>query len=204
VTIVPEGLDSSPHTDQQKASTFTFLYVGRMARSKRVADIIRAFALVRRAGIESQLWLVGEGDKSYEEELRSLVSSNKLQEEVRFWGRVSTSEKYRRMAEAHVLLMASVREGWGLVVLEANACGTPSVAYDVAGLRDAVRHGETGLLVRPLPKRLAEGMMRLTQDQEMYERLATAARAWSTHFSFDDAAAVVFHGLLGEEWSAAS
>ena len=51
------------------------------------------------------------------------------------------------MAEAHVLLMTSVREGWGLVVTEANACGTPAVVYNVPGLRDSVRNEETGLRI---------------------------------------------------------
>ncbi|MGI0014251.1 MAG: glycosyltransferase family 4 protein, partial [Nitrososphaera sp.] len=68
-------------------------------------------------------------------------------EVVRFFGKVSSDEKLELMARAHVLLVPGVREGWGLVVTEANAMGTTVVAYDVPGLRDAVIDGVTGILV---------------------------------------------------------
>ena len=61
-------------------------------------------------------------------------------------GRLSRRELYERMARAHCLLVPSVREGWGLVVVEANAVGTPAVGYDVRGIRDSIRPGETGVL----------------------------------------------------------
>src|ERR1700737_2044769 len=98
-------------------------------------------------------------------------------------GRLSNSEKNRRMAEAHMLLMTSVREGWGLVIPEANSMGTPAVVYDVPGLRDAVRNEETGLVVRPAPKFLADAMLRLCRDPQLYRRLTKGAVEWSTQFS---------------------
>ena len=60
---------------------------------------------------------------------------------------LSRRELYERMARAHCLLVPSVREGWGLVVVEANAVGTPAVGYDIRGIRDSIRPGETGVLV---------------------------------------------------------
>jgi len=87
-----------------------------------------------------------------------------------------------------VVLMASVREGWGLSIVEANACGTPAVVYDVPGLRDAVQDGQTGFLVGPTPEALADGMERITADPGLYDRLAKAAKLWSSTFSFDTAA----------------
>jgi glycosyltransferase involved in cell wall biosynthesis len=95
-----------------------------------------------------------------------------------------------------MLLMASVREGWGLVVTEANACGTPTVAYDVPGLRDAVRHERTGLLVGPSPQHLAAGMIRLWKDPALYARLAADAFGWSRSFSFDRAATILGDAIL--------
>src|ERR671937_779035 len=62
-------------------------------------------------------------------------------------GRLSREELEQRMGQAHLLLCTSVKEGWGLVVTEASAMGTPAVAYDVPGLRDSVIDGITGSLV---------------------------------------------------------
>jgi glycosyltransferase involved in cell wall biosynthesis len=95
------------------------------------------------------------------------------------------------MAAAHALLVPSVREGWGLVVSEANACGTPAIVYDVPGLRDSVRNDVTGLVVPPRPSSLARAMSRLTADPLLYASLANQARQWSATLSFEDAATSV-------------
>ena len=75
------------------------------------------------------------------------------------------AEAVDAMRRARVLVQPSRKEGWGLTVLEANACGTPVVATDVPGLRDAVRDGETGLLVASGdPAALARGILRVLDD----------------------------------------
>jgi glycosyltransferase involved in cell wall biosynthesis len=76
--------------------------------------------------------------------LKLLTRKLGLHESVKFLGRLPAADKHRYMAAVHALLMASVREGWGLVVTEANRCGTPAIVYDVPGLRDSVRDGKTG------------------------------------------------------------
>ena len=114
-----------------------------------------------------------------------------------FWGRVSSGEKHRLMSQAHALLMTSVREGWGLVVTEANALGTPAIVYDVPGLRDSVRNESTGLVVAPQPPSLSDAMIRLMKDPALYARLAAEARSWSQTFSFDEAARLVGRAING-------
>jgi glycosyltransferase involved in cell wall biosynthesis len=188
IRVLPMGLEPMVVPSVPKEATTTFLYVGRMAPSKRVHEIIQAFAAYRSAGREARLWLIGDGDPRYTESLHGLVKRLRLLETVEFLGRVSSETKHDRMARAHVVLMASVREGWGLSIVEANVCGTPAVVYNVPGLRDAVRDGETGFVVPPDPKSLAQGMERLTTDPVRYQQIAQAARAWSSTFSFDAAA----------------
>jgi glycosyltransferase involved in cell wall biosynthesis len=100
------------------------------------------------------------------------------------------NDKHRLMGQAQALLMCSVREGWGLVVTEANACGTPVIAYDVAGLRDSVRDGETGLLVRANPQAMADSMLQLWNDPVLHGQLADRARAWSEDLTYERAADV--------------
>jgi glycosyltransferase involved in cell wall biosynthesis len=188
IRVLPMGLEPMVVPSVPKETITTFLYVGRMAPSKRVHEIIEAFDAYRSTGREARLWLIGDGETRYLESLHRLVERLGLLETVQFLGRVSTEAKHDHMARAHVLLMASVREGWGLSIVEANVCGTPAVVYDVPGLRDAVRDGVTGFVVPPTPESLAEGMERITVDSKLYKQLADAALHWSSTFSFDSAA----------------
>ncbi len=190
VTILPIGLEPIVPPKGAKADEVTFVYVGRMAPSKRVDHILRAFSLYRRVAGRGDLWLVGDGSADYLGELRGLARDLAIAEHVEFCGRLSPETKHERMARAHVLLMASAREGWGLSVAEASSLGTPAVVYDVPGLRDSVRNGKTGFVVEPTPRSLADGMARLVQDPELYERCAAEGRRWTSTFSFQSAAAM--------------
>jgi glycosyltransferase involved in cell wall biosynthesis len=91
------------------------------------------------------------------------------------------------MVAARALLMASAREGWGLVVTECNACGTPAIVYDVPGLRDSVRHMETGLVVVSSSAGLAGGMLSLVEDPALYRQLQENALRWGRSLTFDGA-----------------
>ena len=196
ITIIPEGLQQISQPKVDKPSIPSFLYVGRMSPSKRIGDIVQAFAKFRALLGVGQLWLVGQGSVPYTRELHALVDRLGLTKHVQFCGWLPSAEKQQRMALAHMLLMTSAREGWGLVVIEGNACGTPSVVYDVPGLRDAVRHEQTGLIVRPSPSELTKGMLRLWTDKAMYLRLSFEARRWSQEFSFDTAATMLREEIL--------
>jgi glycosyltransferase involved in cell wall biosynthesis len=191
ITIVSEGYEAEYLKPADKSATPTFLYVGRLSRSKRVSHVIEAFSMFREAMHTGRLWLVGDGPPQYVKQLHRLVGKLKLTRHVEFCGRVVAAEKYRRMAESYLLLVSSAREGWGLVVIEANACGTPAVVYDVPGLRDSVRDNITGLVVPAKPAELTKGMLRLWQQPDLYRRLADEAGRWSDGFSFDTTAATI-------------
>jgi glycosyltransferase involved in cell wall biosynthesis/O-antigen/teichoic acid export membrane protein len=149
VEIVPVGyygLVERP--DVQRETVPTIVFIGRLEAHKRPDEAIRAFELLREKTMPSaKLWVIGSGPM--EEELRRSVPDG-----VEFLGRVSQEEKTSRLARAHVLVVTSVREGWGLVVTEAAAVGTPVVAYRVAGLSDSVR-ASNGVLTAPNPKQLS-------------------------------------------------
>lgn len=202
ITVVPIGIES-PHLTlplqgggrENEDKKDVFLYVGRLSPSKRVHEILATFGEYRRSGRTARLCLAGDGPPAYVARLRRQVVALGLAQDVEFAGRVGAEEKYRRMAGATALLMASVREGWGLVVTEAAACGTPAIVYDVPGLRDAVRDGQTGLVVAPRPAAMAAAMHRLTDDPALRDRLGAAARDFSRTFTFDRAAAVLRAGL---------
>jgi glycosyltransferase involved in cell wall biosynthesis len=191
VVVVPEGLETINSATRPKPLTPTFLYVGRLAPSKRVSHVIEAFASFTRTVGTAHLSIVGTGPSKYVARLRRLAVRLHVEDSVRFAGWVPAKEKHELMAASHMLLVTSVREGWGLVVLEANACGTPAVVYDVPGLRDAVHNGDTGLVVRASPDELATGMERLWTDRETYMHMASRSLDWSHGFSFDTTARIV-------------
>jgi glycosyltransferase involved in cell wall biosynthesis len=99
---------------------------------------------------------------------------------------VTRAELYERMARAHALLVPSVREGWGLVVIEANAVGTPAVGYDVHGIRDSIRDGVTGRLAHAgSPEELAAQALALVANPLRYDETCDRARAWAERFSWE-------------------
>jgi glycosyltransferase involved in cell wall biosynthesis len=195
VAIVPPGIEPPERFSRPKTKEPTFVYVGRIAPSKRVLEIVEAFGLYRtRTGI-GRLVLIGDGPSRYVEKVTQLATRLGIAGLVENAGWLDGASKHCRMAEAHALLMASAREGWGLVVTECNSYGTPAVVYDVPGLRDSVRHRETGLVVCPTPDALAEGMVKITTDHDLYSRLQAGALNWSASFTYENASRMIMEAL---------
>jgi len=134
----------------------------------------------------SKLSIAGRGELEYERELKQLTKDLNLEDSVAFHGYVSEEEKIRLMQRSHILVLPSQREGFGLVIIEANACETPVVATDAPGLRDSIIDGETGLLV-PYGdvEALAEAVLMALTDGETRKRLALDATEWSKRFNWN-------------------
>lgn len=176
VTVVPEGLSVEPvDAVPTKADRPTFLYVGRMTAAKRPNHALDAFERIQEELPEARLQMVGDGYLL--DELKARANGS-----VEFHGYVSESEKLELMKRSHVLLVPGVREGWGLVVSEANAMGTPAVGYDVPGLRDSITHGHTGLCTDEDPSSLARAAMELLSNG--YRDYAEAALEHAGQFSW--------------------
>ncbi len=168
----------------------TALYLGRLERYKRVDLLVRAMAQIREAGDRAQLLIAGDG--RYLPALRGLVRRLGLADRVHFAGRVSEATKRSLMERAWIHAITSTKEGWGISVIEAAACGTPTVASDTPGLRDAVVHGESGLLVRHGDvTALADAIRSLFRDPCRLDRLAAGARARAEGFTWDASAAAI-------------
>ncbi len=188
--IIPMAIDLEPLAcldEPKKEARPTLVHLGRIAPSKRIDHAIEALGILQAQGTpEAQLWIIGRGDVRENARLRDLAYARGLEESVRFWGGIPDEEKTRLLQRAHILVACSVREGWGLAVTEANAMGTPAVVYDVPGLRDSTRHGETGLVCQEnAPASLAEGIATLLQDPAAYGRLQQGAWEWSKTFNWD-------------------
>src|SRR5262249_45611647 len=123
----------------------TVVFVGRLRRYKGVDWVMRAFPAVRARSPEARLLVIGDGP--FEAPLRRAAETLGVAGSVDFLGFMPSAQKVRKLQEAWVVVQPSPKEGWGLTVIEAGACGTAVVAADSPGLRDSVRRDETGLLV---------------------------------------------------------
>jgi glycosyltransferase involved in cell wall biosynthesis len=186
VTIPQGGLGHQSLRD--KTPSVSIVFVGRLAANKRPDHAIAAFGHVREQIPDAQLFIVGEGPMA--------SSLARGEEGVALLGRIDREELLQVMGEAHLLWSTSVREGWGLVVTEANALGTPAVAYDVPGLRDSVKHDRTGVLVPPDAYSLAMASVALLKDSRRYEDLRDAAIEWGQSFNWDTTASVLLGQLV--------
>ncbi len=173
---------------RKKEPSPTFLFVSRVVRMKGVEEIIKAFSFIARVQPKANLWIVGAGEQSYIEELKWMMNEYGIKKRVTFFGNVSDAQKFELMARSHLLLHASVKEGWGLVVLEAASVGTPAVVYNVGGLRDVVRDRKTGIVIPDnSPQTMAIQAMQLLTDAKKYKKMQTNARKWAESLTWKDA-----------------
>ena len=190
VEVIYPGVDSAwyaPDASTGRSAIPTFLYVGRLKRYKGVDVALQALAEARRRRPELVLEIAGQGDDRARLERRT--GELGLDGAVRFLGFVSEAEKLWLLRRAWALVFPSPKEGWGLSNVEAAGCGTPALASDSPGLRESVRHGETGYLVpHGDVARLAERMLELAGDPARVERLGRAARQFAEQLSWDRAA----------------
>ncbi|MFX1285672.1 MAG: glycosyltransferase family 4 protein [Promethearchaeota archaeon] len=173
----------------RKSKVPTVISLGRLTGQKRVEESILAFYFIKKELTEAKMMIVGRGTPQYEKHLRNLVKKLGLKSAIAFYGFLSEEEKYNLLSKAHILLTTSIREGWGLVVIEANITLTIAVGYEVPGLRDSIINGETGLLVkRRDPKELAQAVIHIFKQPDKLEGMAKNARRYALSLSWDNAA----------------
>jgi glycosyltransferase involved in cell wall biosynthesis len=187
VRVIFPGIDSAAFTPDpsQRAGRPLFAYVGRLKKYKGVDLVIRAFA---RCDVpEATLEVAGAGE--YRTELERLAGTLGVGSRVRFLGRVDEAAKVALLRRAWATVFASPKEGWGITNLEAAASGTPVIASDSPGIRESVRHGETGFLVpHGQVDAMAERMRLLSGERALVERLGSAARQFALQFTWAGAA----------------
>jgi glycosyltransferase involved in cell wall biosynthesis len=120
------------------------IYLGRLVGYKHVDDLIIAFS---QLGPDAELYIIGEGPEK--ENLKKLAKSLGVQHRVFFAGFVDEKKKIEFLKSAHVLVLPSTTEGFGIALIEAMASKTPVIAADIPAIRESVRDGETGLLFKP-------------------------------------------------------
>jgi len=203
ITVVRNGT-SGPSvgeagTSVARAAEPTIAYLGRLVPHKRIELILDAAAQLRGEFPDLRVQVIGQG--TWDQQLREHAAARAL-DGVSFEGFVDDVTKRRLLARAWVLVQPSLKEGWGLSVVEAAAMGTPAVAFPVGGLTESIVDGETGLLAETFDQ-FVDAIRLLLQDPVLRETLGRAARERSTALTWESTAAQVL-GILGEEAPAAA
>lgn len=190
IFILPVGISFKP-LDQisEKDQNPTLISVGRLRKSKRVHHIIQALHIVKKKLPNVQLRIVGgAGKPRYIKKLNYMVRKYNLQDNIIFHGYVNEQSKQNLIKHSHAIIVTSVREGWGLVVTEANALSTPAIGYNISGLRDSIKDRKTGLLTeRNKPSSLAQTILSLFNEKDL-NRLSKNALKCSKEFLWEKSA----------------
>lgn len=196
ICVLPMGINKPKQLKQSKKERVpTFVFLGRLHQLKGVEDLIKSFSVIHTIIPTSKLWVIGAGEISYVNKIKNLSIALGLQEAVTFFGKVTDQRKYELLAKAHILLVTSIQEGWGLIVPEAGIVGTPAVAYRVKGLRDVIQDKKTGLLVDATPLALAQASITLIRDKKQYDSLSAAVKERSKGYNWDTTATVALKQL---------
>jgi len=175
VRVIPNGVDARYTPGEvAKEPDPLILAVGRLAPVKRYDVLIRAADVARRRLARPvRLEVVGEG---FERPLvESVIDELDAGDWVTLRGWVSEAEKIDLYRRAWIIASASAREGWGLTLTEAAACGTPAVASRIGGHEDAVIDGVSGVLAPGDPVALGTAMARVLGDQQLRASLSRGA-----------------------------
>lgn len=179
-----ESVDERSDLPARAAGSINIVFIGRLVNNKRPHLAVEAFCEFLKVFPNARLHILGDGYLF--NELAVLNHPN-----ISVYGYVEEAVKRQILSEADLLLVTSVREGWGIVVMEAAAMGVPTVAVDVPGLRDSVCHDYSGQLAGSTPEQLASAMRSVVGNRATWLRYSENARLLAMQLSWSRAAAEV-------------
>lgn len=179
IRIIYNGMDGQFAPDFSKKKGNLIVYVGRIKRYKQLDHLVRAFRIVKDKVQDAELVIAGKGNFVEIEEL-----AKKLNLKIGLYNDITEDEKIDLLQKAKLFVTTSMKEGWGITVIEANRCGTPVVAYDVDGLRDSIRNNETGLLVKSGDiEQIGESIIKIIENNDF--QMNIRALEWSKKFDWN-------------------
>ena len=194
IRVAPPGIDPHFFTDgsHPRSEHPLIVTVGRLMPPKRFDEMIRIADTVRQEHPDLELVIVGDG---YERvRLEELIAEIDAESWVRLAGRVSDDELLSLYQQAWIVASASSAEGWGMTLTEAAASGTPSVATRIAGHRDSVADGTSGLLADS-SREMVEHISAIISDPGLRHRLSEGARKPASAFTWETCALATFEQL---------
>ncbi len=183
IAVIHNGTDEPMSTDVGRSSHPTIVVLGRLVPHKRVEHAIEVLAKLRESHPGLSLRIIGDG--WWAPKVREHAEACGVSESVVQLGFISEQDKHTELAQSWVALAPSIKEGWGLNVVEAASHGVPTVAYHGAGgLSESIEDGRTGLLVNDLDA-MATAVSRLLSDQVLRDTLGVAAREHARQFTWE-------------------
>lgn len=185
VEIIHNGTDAVPLDDTPRSQHPSLIVLGRLVPQKRVEHALEVVANLVGEMPDLTLDVVGSG--WWEPHLRDRVEELGIDKHVTLHGHASEAEKHRLLARAWVHLLPSLKEGWGLVVVEAGIHGTPTVAFrEAGGTNDSIVEGVTGLLVDSGIPGFTDAVRELLVDDAMRSRMSREVARWVPQFHWDE------------------
>lgn len=201
VDVVPPGVEASFSPGGRRSPRPLVVACGRLVPVKRYGELMASMAVARQRHPDLELVIVGEGyERPALEGVRTQLGADSW---ISMPGRVGDAELVDLYRRATLVTSASLREGWGMTLTEAAACGTPSVATDIAGHRDAVDDGRSGLLVDG-PELIGPTIADLLDHPDRLEALQRGALERAAELSWDATAAGVLRAFSGQRGLAAA
>jgi glycosyltransferase involved in cell wall biosynthesis len=198
VEVVPPGIAAHFSPGGTRTTNPSFVAVGRLQPVKRFDRLIRAAVKAHDEVPDLTLTIVGTG--ALREELGALVDELDAADYITFAGRVSDDELVELYRSGWAVVSSSVREGWGMTLTEAAACGTPAIATRIPGHIDAVAEGRSGLLADDVDG-LTAHMVAVAEDRALRERLISGALDHAATLSWDQTATRILLALAEEAGS---
>jgi glycosyltransferase involved in cell wall biosynthesis len=182
IYLIPNGTPPEPLQKPKPAGNL--VWVGRLVAHKRAGLLLPLAERLKLRHDGVAIDVVGRGPA--EASLAAEVAARGLEPFVRLHGYLAEEDKQALVAGSLLHLNTSQGEGWGLCVLEAAACGVPTVAYDVDGLRDAIHDGETGWLVKEgqTLEDVVEAALTELSDPKRRAAIAAACRRWAAQLDW--------------------
>ena len=185
--VVYNGVDHDLYKPNlyPKSNFPLILHIGRVKKYKNVDHLLRAVIKIVENKKVTKFKLVIAGRGNFRD-LESQIEEYRISDYVTLLGEISEAEKVKLLNKAWLFVSASSREGWGLTVIEANACGTPAVAYRVPGLSESIVDNETGFLV-PYGKveDLSRAMHRIVLNETLRKKFSHSAINWAKKYDWD-------------------
>jgi glycosyltransferase XagB len=185
--IITPGVGWKSMVGIRKTRHPSIIYMGRVKEYKNIDIAIKAFKHVLSKIPNATFSIAGEGESL--PELKKLARRLRVEHRIDFLGRVSEKEKIKLLAKSWIAVQPSEYEGWGITVIEANACATPVVAFDVNGLRDSIVNGKTGILVKKRSvKDYSSAVISVLVDKGKAHKISDNSYKWAKRFSWDKSA----------------
>lgn len=187
IFVFPIGLEINPLNSLENIDKFekpTILSFGSIRPMKRTHHIVEAFEKAKKSILDLKLIIAGDSSGAYGSKVINLIKNSEYSDSIEYLGRIDSNKKIELMQKSHLITAVSVKEGWGIIVTEANSQGTPAIVYDVDGLRDACKDDHTGIVTKKnSSEELSKGIIQLLKDKNLYERYRL--NAWQDSFNYN-------------------